>query len=327
MTRSITTGRRTGAALGQTGARRSRSVLAAGAVLALTTAATLTACGGSNSGVSAGTTTAALATTTTAAPTTVPATTAAPSTAPVTTASPTTAAPTSAPATTAPHTTEAGTDGDIACGNLDTLLDTANILTSTSVDWDGDGTQEATAFVYETATGNGDYRLRIEQDGGVGSEMALIADGTLQPSVIGTAQVDFSLGVSTPQPEEILVAVGGTPSGYKVGVFYKDDQGCIARFKGADEAELSIPISTSPTAPTGLACEGTAGSQFLVRTSATPGAGSGEFDVHDVKLRRQGGQLLDDVDVPSTITDDGSAGGPLARYNSITNCNVTLPGD
>ena len=110
-------------------------------------------------------------------------------------------------------------------------------------------------------------------------------------------------------------------------MFYRDDKGCLARFKGADGQPLVLAVYSSIGSGSGVACEGAAGSQFLVRTTATAGNAKGQFDVHDIRLRRTGDHLVNDVDVPGTIVDDGSAHSPLLRYTSITNCNLANPGD
>lgn len=241
-------------------------------------------------------------------------TTAAPT---VATTVPPTVAPTDAP------TTTTGEDGDVACGELDPVIDSAVITSSTGLDWDGDGSAEASATVYDTAPGANDFRLRVENGDG-GSEVAIITDGVVEPTVLGPVQVDFSLGSSDPQPDELLVTVGANSSGFNLGVFYQDDTGCLARFNGADESPIEIPIHGSIGTASGLACDGGAGSQFIVRTTATASAGSGEYDTHDVKLRREGGQLVDDVDIPGFIVDDGTPESPFLRYSSITNCNVVF---
>lgn len=256
---------------------------------------------------------------TTAAPeTTAPATTAATTTTPLPTGAPTT---TPAPETTAPD------ESDIACGDLAPMIGSAAVTSTVAVDWDGNGTQDATAIVYETEAGNGDFRIRVEQGEGTGTEMAIISDGIAQPQVLGPVQVDFSLGSEDPQPEELMVLVGANASGYNVGVFFNEGTGCIGRFKGADELELVLPIHASVGTASGVACEGTAGSQFLVRTTAEASAGSGEYDVHDIKLRRDGDQLLDDVDIPGFIVDDGSPDSPFLRYASITGCGIDVGGE
>ncbi len=238
----------------------------------------------------------------------------------VATTVPPTVAPTDAPTTT---TGEDGEDGDVACGELDPVIDSAVITSSTGLDWDGDGSAEASATVYDTAPGANDFRLRVENGDG-GSEVAIITDGVVEPTVLGPVQVDFSLGSSDPQPDELLVTVGANSSGFNLGVFYQDDTGCLARFNGADESPIEIPIHGSIGTASGLACDGGAGSQFIVRTTATASAGSGEYDTHDVKLRREGGQLVDDVDIPGFIVDDGTPESPFLRYSSITNCNVVF---
>ena len=106
-----------------------------------------------------------------------------------------------------------------------------------------------------------------------------------------------------------------------------DDTGCLNRFTNADESPAEFPIHASIGSASGLACEGTAGSQFLVRTTATATGTEGEYDVHDIKLKRDGTTLVDEVDIPGTVTDDGTAESPFLRYSSITNCSITLGDD
>jgi len=238
--------------------------------------------------------------------TTVPETTVPETTVPETTVVETTAAPTT---TVAPA----------PCGEFDPIPGTAGVTSSVPVDWDGDTTQESVATLYDTVAGNMDYRLRVEGPDYI-TETAVITDGVIVATVLGAVQVDYSGGSLDPQPQELLATVGNNSSGYNVAVYFRDDQGCIDRFKGAGDSELVYPIHASIGTSSGLACEGTAGAQFIVRTTASATATPNEYDVHDIKQVRNEGQLLDEVDIPGTVTDDGSPTSPFLRYTSITNC-------
>lgn len=219
------------------------------------------------------------------------------------------------------------------------------------VDWAGTGQGAggtATVSVYETGAGSRDYRVRVEEGpggpaAGTGSEFAIIMspDATpgSEPNVVGTAQTDLSIGAGTGLSEEILVEVGDLAAdasgstGFGVAIFYKDSTGCLARYQNADFVDLVLPIRTGGSKVSGLACEGTARSGFLVHTSASRKSGSmgtkGYYAAKDIRLALAvdadgapilPAQLVDSSTGSATIRDTRTATSPLLKYNSVYGC-------
>lgn len=247
-----------------------------------------------------------------------------------------------------PTTTE---ESDIICGALAAIASGTREISSSVVDWDGSGERDTAVLVYETAPDSADYRLRVERNGR-GSEFAIIMTNPLddgssgvpvsgEPAFVSPVQVDGT--ASTPSPEELLVRVGFVEgrlvngvrqsSGYDLAVFRNDGNGCLSRFRNADDVELTLPIRAGGPEVSGLVCVTDSSSpgrtEFLVRTTASRVAGSNpvQYRTHDIELRTGGTpgspangspeQLLDGPDESGRV---GSA--ELLRYSSITDCNL-----
>jgi len=258
-------------------------------------------------------------------------------------------ATTEATATTSPTSevpsTTAAEESDTVCGALDPVQRGAREISSSMVDWSGSGSVDTSVLVYETAPDTADYRLRVERNG-VGSEMAIImtnptgggAPVTGDPAFVSQVQVDGDAAGDS--PDELLVRVGivtgdsKVGGGYDVTVFYNDGNGCLARFRGADGRELSLPVRAGGSEVSGLACttdDSSPGSTgFLVRTVATKAGAN--YRTHDVELVRGGSpgapsgsttdQLLDGDDTTGSLSGAASGSSALLRYSSITGCDL-----
>lgn len=222
-----------------------------------------------------------------------------------TTVSPTTAAPTTAaPVTTAPLP---------ACGEGNVPSGAADALWTTNGDWNGDGVlDQATSWV-EPATM--DWFVMIEVVGGSSTTIAMPDPGPGFVQVLAPVDVDFSLGVDPGVNRQEFVAITSSgAAGYNLGVFGVNQFGCGFQFDNGSGDYYDVPVRASVMSTAGVACDGAAGSQFLVRLEATSNDGGVSYDTLDVKIERTGPQTLSDgVSIPGNIATDSPA---AARYAS-----------
>jgi len=276
---------------------------------------------------------------------------------------PTTEAPTTEPPTSTGPTTAAPStsieESDTVCGPLQPIGLRARVISTGEVDWSGSGRRDTTVTVYETAPDTADFRIRVDRSG-AGSEMAIImtnpvesgspggAPVTGEPAFIVATQVDAA--VSGTNPEELLVRVGFVApralngvlqsGGYDVAVFFRYGNGCIDRFRGADDVALVFPIRAGGPSMSGLACvtavDSASSDEYLVRTTATRKQGrnvpSALYVTHEYPQNRGGSaatpagttsaQLLDGPDIADDVLDYQNTTSPLLRYSSITGCDL-----
>ncbi|CAB4724887.1 MAG: hypothetical protein F2934_03080 [Actinobacteria bacterium] len=275
-----------------------------------------------------------------------------------TTDTPTTEPPNSTGQTTAAPSTSIE-ESDTVCGALQPIGLRARVISTGEVDWSGSGRRDTTVTVYETAPDTADFRIRVDR-GGAGSEMAIIltnpaesgppggAPVTGEPAFIVATQVDSA--VSGTNPEELLVRVGFVAprelngvlqsGGYDVAVFFRYGNGCIDRFRGADDLELVFPIRAGGPSMSGLACvseeDPAHPDKYLVRTTASRKQGrnvpSALYVTHEYPQIRGGStatpagttsaQLLDGADTADGVLDYQNTTSPLLRYSSITGCDL-----
>lgn len=235
----------------------------------------------------------------------------------------------------------------------------ARVISTGDADWSGSGRRDTTVTVYETAPDTADYRIRVDR-GGAGSEMAIIMTNTTEsgssggapvtgePAFIVATQVDGA--ASGTNPQELLVRVGFVAArklngvlqsgGYDVAVFFNSGNGCIERFRGADDLELVFPIRAGGPSMSGLACftevDPAGADGYLIRTTASRKQGtnvpSGLYVTHEYPQIRGGSaaapagttsaQLLDGPDTADDVLDYQSPTSPLLRYSSITGCDL-----
>jgi hypothetical protein len=215
-----------------------------------------------------------------------------------------------------------------SCPHTETPSGIALSLTSVTGDWNGDGTLDTGLSWGEATQAGASWFVRMEVTGGTASTVPLGDLGVGFAQVLDRVDVDFSLGVDPGvNRDELLAIVGTNAAGVNLGVFGVDAAGCAFAFDNGAGARYEIPIHGAVAAMSGLTCEGTAGSQFLVRLEASSTDGT-NWTTERIRVERPAARtLVDGVTLPGTMT----SADPSFLQFSQAGCGGTIwvggPGD
>jgi hypothetical protein len=142
-------------------------------------------------------------------------------------------------------------------------------VTTDQADLDGDGAVDAVT-TYFSSTGRWHLRASLAAGGGIDVDLAGPDDGTV--AVLGGTDVDGQPG------DEVLVSMGGGPTGTRVAMLRWTNCGLI-RLSGPDGQPAAFPVGATETEAHGLRC--TPGAVVVLDATSADGQ---HFDTTDTIL-------------------------------------------
>jgi hypothetical protein len=193
-----------------------------------------------------------------------------------------------------------------------------------SGDWNGDGVVDHAVSWGVPVGGGAKWFVRTEITGGRNSTLALGSLGGEFAAVVGSVDVDFSTGAPPGTVrDEFLAIVGTNAAGYNLGVFGTKNSGCLLQFDNGGSDPYIIPVHGAAAVASGMMCDGTMGSRFIVRLEAETSDGT-NWNTRNIKVERTGTHsLADGVVIEGTLV----SGSPeLDAYSRATCDGVELIG-
>jgi len=213
---------------------------------------------------------------------------------------PSTTVPASVPPTAPPTAPPTG------CPDLTPSADAVQVQVING-DWNGDGSADSALSWGELSGGAPEWYLRMQISGGANSAVALGDLGAGFAYALGEVDVDFALGAEPGvNRDELLAIVGSNSSGYNLGVFGTDANGCAFQFDNGGGGAYEIPVHAAAATMSGMMCDGGMGSRFVVRLEASSGDGI-TWDARYIRVERTDQNSLADGTVITDTIDGASA--------------------
>jgi len=217
-----------------------------------------------------------------------------------TTTAPSTTVPASAPPTAPP------TAPPVGCPDVTPSAAAVQVQVING-DWNGDGSADSALSWGEPAAGGPEWYIRMQISGGANSAVALGDLGVGFAYALGEIDLDFALGAEPGvNRDEMIAIVGSNASGYNLGLFGTDDNGCAFQFDNGGGSPYEVPVHAAAATMSGMMCDGGMGSRFAVRLEASTGDGV-HWDVRYIRVERTDQNSLADGVVINDTIDGASA--------------------